>query len=262
MAIESGRSQERLEGLAIPQELPILPLRRTVAFPLTGIPLTVERPESIRLVDQASLGNRMVGLVAMKVEKEGAAAPEDVYRVGTAALIQRLIKTPTGGALMLVTGLERIKILEFTQTEPFLKARVEVAPDEVQESLELEALARNTVELFGRMVHLVSSLPDELALAVANTDDPRQLLYLVASGIRLETKEAQEILEIDNVGEKLRKLNSVLSRELEVLELGKKIQSEAQTEIDKAQREYFLRQQLRAIQKELGEVDEQTKEAN
>lgn len=260
--LRSPGGEKTEEKLTIPSELPILPLRKTVAFPLSGLPLTVERPESIQLVDQASLGNRMMGLVTMKVEKEGPAGPEDMHRMGTVALIQRLIKTPGGGVLLLVVGLERIRILEFTQVQPFLKARVEVASDVVQESLELEALARNTVELFGRMVRLVSYLPDELTLAVANAEEPRQLVYLVANGIRLETADAQEILEIDDVATKLRKLNMVLSRELEVLELGKKIQSEAQTEIDKAQREYFLRQQLRAIQKELGEVDEQTKETN
>lgn len=248
--------------LEIPAELPILPLRRAVAYPLTGLPLTVERPESIQLVDQAATGNRLLGLVTMKVEKEEGATPEDVYRVGTVASILRLVKTPTGGMLVWVAGLERFRIIEFIQSQPFLRARVEPAPDRMGPSMELEALARNTVELFGRMVQLVTHLPDELTLAVVNAETPRHLVYLVANGIKVRTEEAQEILEIDDVADKLRRLNQILTRELEVLELGKKIQTEAQGEMEKAQREYFLRQQLKAIQKELGETDEQTKEIN
>jgi len=247
---------------AIPAELPILALRKTVVYPLTWTPLSVERPESIQLVDQAALGDRIVGLVTMKVEKPDKALPEDLYTVGTAAMIHRLIKTPTGGVGLIVQGIERIRIKEFTQREPYLKARVEAAPDREEESLEVEALSRNTLELFRRLVSLVSYLPDELTVAIINAEAPRQLVYLVANGVRMETEAAQQILEIDDVVEKLRRLNSILSRELEVLELGKKIQTEAQEEIEKTQREYFLRQQLRAIQKELGEVDEQTKEIN
>jgi len=247
---------------AIPAELPILALRKTVVYPLTWIPLSVERPESIQLVDQAALGDRVIGLVTMKVEKPDKALPEDLYTVGTAAMIHRLIKTPTGSVGLIVQGIERIRIKEFTQREPYLKARVEAAPDREEESLEVEALSRNTMEFFRRLVSLVSYLPDELTVAILNADAPRQLVYLVANGVRMETEAAQQILEIDDVVEKLRKLNSFLSRELEVLELGKKIQTEAQEEMEKTQREYFLRQQLRAIQKELGEVDEQAKEIN
>ncbi len=256
---QSAGLTDQSEAPKIPRELPILPLRNTVAFPLTGIPLSVQRPESVQLVDQAALGDRMLGLAAMRAPKADRAEPEDVYGVGTAASIHRLIKSPSGDAGLLVLGLERIRILEFTQSEPYLVAKVEVIPDIVEEGIELEARVRNTTELFSRLIQLTTSIPDEMALAIANADDPRQLLYMVANLIRVDTEAAQEILEMDRVDEKLERLNAILRREIEVLELGKKIQTEAREEMEKTQREYFLRQQMKAIQRELGDVDEQTK---
>jgi len=248
---------------AIPAELPILPLRKTVVYPLTFLPLTVERPETVKLIDDAVLGNRIVGLVTVRNEEADRATPADLYSTGTAAVIHRAVKSPSGSVGVIVQGMERIKPAEFTQTEPYLKARIEVIPDEEgDESLEVEALSRNTMDLFQRLVSLVSYLPNELMLAVLNTEAPRQLVYLVANAVRIETEDAQQILEIDSVKDKLHKLNAVLGRELEVLELGQKIKDQAQSEMEKTQREYFLRQQLKAIQQELGEQDEQTKEMN
>ncbi len=256
--------QEGEEGrLAIPGELPILPLRKTVVYPLTFLPLTVERPETVKLIDDAVLGNRIVGLVAVRNEEADRATPADLYSTGTAAVIHRAVKSPTGSVGVIVQGIERIRPTEFVQTEPYLRASIEVAPDEEEkESLEVEALSRNTIELFQRMVSLVSYLPNELMAAVLNTEAPRQLAYLVANAVRIETRDAQQILEINSVKDKLHKLNAVLGRELEVLELGQKIKDQAQSEMEKTQREYFLRQQLKAIQQELGEQDEQTKEMN
>jgi ATP-dependent Lon protease len=249
------------EGLAdIPSELAILPLRSVVVYPLTALPLTVGRPRSIRLIDDAVLGKRVIGLVAAKDQEQDDSGPDDVYQVGTAALVHRLRKAPDGTVILLVQGLERIKIREFTQTEPYLKARVEVAPDTVEDTVEVEALMRNIVELFRRLVALVPHIPDELIMLALHVDDPRQLAYAIATYMRMDLDDAQEILEIDEVTEKLRKLTIILNRELEVLELGKKIQAEAQTEMTKVQREYFLREQLKAIKKELGEEDEQTME--
>ncbi len=247
---------------AIPAELPILPLRRTVVYPLTFLPLTIERPETVKLVDDAVLGNRIVGLVTVRNEEADRATPEDLYSIGTAAVIHRAVKSPTGSVGVIVQGMERIRPLEFLQTEPYLKARVEVIPDEEEESLEVEALSRNTMELFQRYVSLVPYLPNELMVAVLNTDAPRQLVYLVANAIRIETEDAQQLLEIPSVKDKLHRLNTMMSRELEVLELGQKIKDQAQSEMEKTQREYFLRQQLKAIQHELGEEDEQAKEVN
>jgi ATP-dependent Lon protease len=256
---------QEAEGLAqaIPSELPILPLRKTVVYPMTFLPLTIERPETIKLVDDAVLGNRMVGLVTVKNLEADRATPSDLYSVGTAAVIHRAVKSPTGAVGVIVQGLERIRPTEFTQQEPYLKATIEVIPEkDAEESLEVEALSRNTIDLFQSMVSLVPYLPSDLMVAVLNTDAPLQLVYMVANAIRIETEDAQAILEIDSVKEKLRKLNVVLSRELEVLQLGQKIKDEAQSEMESMQKEYFLRQQLKAIQKELGEEDEQTKEVN
>ena len=261
--LESKVTAENLanEGLAdIPSELAILPLRNVVVYPLTALPLTVGRPRSIRLIDDAVLGKRMIGLVAAKDPEQDDSGPDDVYQVGTAALVHRLRKAPDGTVILLVQGLERIKIREFTQSEPYLKARVEVAPDFVEDTVEVEALMRNIVELFRRLVALVPHIPDELIMLALSVDDPRQLAYAIATYMRMDLDDAQEILEIDEVTEKLRKLTIILNRELEVLELGKKIQAEAQTEMTKVQREYFLREQLKAIKKELGEEDEQTME--
>jgi len=257
--LESKRVAD--EGLAdIPSELAILPLRNVVVYPLTALPLTVGRPRSIRLIDDAVLGKRMIGLVAAKDPEQDDPGPDDVYQVGTAALVHRLRKAPNGTVILLVQGLERIKIREFTQSEPYLKAEVEVAPDFVEDTVEVEALMRNIVELFRRLVALVPHIPDELIMLALHVDDPRQLAYAIATYMRMDLDDAQGILEVDEVTEKLRKLTIILNRELEVLELGKKIQAEAQTEMTKVQREYFLREQLKAIKKELGEEDEQTME--
>ncbi len=246
----------------IPEELPILPLRGVVVYPLMVLPLTVGQPRSVRLVDEVVVGDRLVGLVASKDPELDEPTPDEVYQVGTVALIHRLIKSPDGTLRIIVQGLERVHIDEWTTDEPYLKAKVsemaDVLPED--EDVESEALMRNVVDLFGRLVALVPHLPDELMMAAAGTDDPRQLVYLISTSMRMELQDAQEILELDQVTDKLRRLTNILNRELEVLELGKKIQSEAQSEMEKMQREYFLREQLKAIQRELGESDEQQME--
>ncbi|MCX7837950.1 MAG: endopeptidase La [Anaerolineae bacterium] len=245
----------------IPAELPVLPLRGTVVYPLTVIPLSVGQPRSIELVDDtARTPNRMVALVTMKDEKIEEAGPNDVYTVGTAATILRLLRAPDNTIRLIVQGIERIQIEEFTATEPYLRARVRVRPDVLEKSLQEEALVRNTIELFRRLVSLASYLPEELLVAALNAEDARQLVYMLATTIRMELKDAQEILEIDKVADKLIKLNALITKEIEVLELGRKIQSQAQGELEKTQREYILREQLKQIKKELGEEDEQSLE--
>jgi ATP-dependent Lon protease len=257
------QQQDDMGISAVPAELPILPLRQTVVYPLTFLPLSIERPETVKLIDDVVLGSRVVGLVTVKNPEAGKATPEDLYPVGTAAVVHRAVKSPTGHVGIIVQGLERIRPTEFIQTEPYLKARIEIIPDEEEEeSLEMEALSRNTIELFQRLISLVSYLPSELTVAVLNAEESRQLVYMVASAVRMDTEAAQEILEIDPVKDKLRKLNVILTRELEVLELGQKIKDEAQSDMEKTQKEYYLRQQLKAIQRELGEEDEQAKDVN
>jgi ATP-dependent Lon protease len=259
---EEVEQKDDQSALAIPAELPILPLRNTVVYPQTFLPLSIERTETVRLIDDVVLGNRMVGLVTVKNPGADRAMPEDLYSMGTAAVVHRAVKSPTGSVGVIVQGIERIRTTEFIQVEPYLKASIEVIPDEEEESLEVEALSRNTIDLFQRLVSLVSYLPSEITMAVLNSEAPRQLAYMVANAMRIETEDAQQLLEIDSVKDKLHRLNAVLTRELEVLELGQKIKDEAQADMEKTQREYFLRQQLKAIQRELGEEDEQAKEVN
>ncbi|HDN81093.1 MAG: endopeptidase La [Chloroflexi bacterium] len=257
---EETRPRTEESSVSIPGEMAILPLRKVVAYPLTVFPLSVGQPRSIKLVDDAVVGNRMIGLVAAKSADIPEPGPNDIYWTGTAAIIHRMLKAPDGTLRLIVQGVERIKIEEFIQEVPYLKAKVKPAPDIVEKTIEVEALMRNCVELFRRLVSLVPHLPEELMMAVINVDDPRQLVYLIATTIRMEVKDAQELLELDHVKDKLHKLNALLTRELEVLELGRKIQSQAQAEMEKMQREFFLREQLKAIKKELGEEDEQALE--
>jgi len=248
-------------AIDIPNELAILPLRGVVLYPMTALPLTVGQPRSVQLVDDAALQRQMICLVATKNEEVEEPGPDDVYRVGTAAVVHRLRKAADGTILLFVQGIERIRIVEFTRTKPYLKARVELIPEKVEDSIELEALSRNILDLFRRLVNLVPHIPDEMMMMVMNIEDPRQLAYLVATSLRMDIADAQEVLELDDVRDKLRKLTTILTRELEVLELGKKIQTEAQSEMEKVQREYFLREQLKAIKRESGEESEQTVEA-
>jgi ATP-dependent Lon protease len=248
------------EGPIIPETLAILPLRGVVVYPLTFQALSVGQPRSIQLVDEATVKKQMIGLVTARDGEKEEPGPGDVYEMGVAAAIHRMIKAPDGTIRLLVQGIERIHIDAWTGEEPYLQARVSPMPDKVEESLEVEALTRNAVDLLRRLVSLVSQLPDELLMAALNLDDPRQLVYFIATNIRMEIPNAQAILEIDSVREKLLKLTNLMTKELEVLELGRKIQSDAQSEMEKMQREYFLREQLKAIKKELGEEDEQTVE--
>lgn len=263
IAPTAGRSPPEVEDareaslVEIPDVIPILPLRGTVVYPLTAQPLNIGQPRSVRLVEDAVGSQQIIGLVASKDPELEEPMPGEIYSVGTAAIIHRLFKPPDGTIRVIVQGLERIRITEYVENEPYLQARVEVAPDIVEETTEVEALRRKIGEGFREVVSLVPSIPDELMMFTVNTDDPRQLVYTVANYIRIDLEDAQEILELDSVTDKARQLLGVLTKELEVLELGRKIQSEAQSEMEKVQREFFLREQLKAIQRELGEGDEQ-----
>jgi len=238
------------------QLLPVLPLRGTVVFPLTVVPLAAAQPRSLRLIDHVMSGNRNVALVMQKDAEQEGAGPNDVLEVGTIATIHQMMRVPDGSVRLAVQGLERMRVIEFTQEEPFLMARVVRAPEVVDETVEVQALTRNTLELFQRLVSLVSHLPDELVTAALNVDEPRHLVYLVATHLRMEPEERQRLLELESVREKLASLNAFIAKELDVLELGKKIQTDVQEELSKTQREYYLREQLKAIQKELGEGGE------
>jgi ATP-dependent Lon protease len=237
-------------------ELPVLPLRGTVVFPLTVVPLAAAQARSLRLIDHVMSGDRTVALVMQKDAELEGAGPDDVYRVGTIATIHQMMRVPDGTVRLAVQGNERMELVEFTAEEPFLVARVRRAPEGVDESVEVDALTRNTLDLFQRLVSLVAHMPDELVTAALNVDDPRHLVYLVATNLRMDAEERQRLLELNSIRDKLTALNTFIAKELDVLELGKKIQSDVQEELGKNQREYYLREQLKAIQRELGESSE------
>ncbi|MBZ0281065.1 MAG: endopeptidase La [Anaerolineae bacterium] len=254
---ESSDMDETSVQPVVPPELPILPLRGLVVYPQTAIPLTVGQPRSIKLVDDVVAGNRLIALVAAKDPEMETPGPDDVYRVGTMASIHRLFRAPDGTIRLLVQGLARIEVDEYTETEPYLRAKIHPNRETIEDTLEVEALVRNVVDLFTRLAELVPSIPGELISSALNVEDPLQLVYAIATYIRISLEDAQEILELESTDAKLRRLMGILTKELEVLELGRKIQTEAQSEMEKVQREYYLREQLKAIQRELGEGDEQ-----
>ena len=245
---------------ASPDIVPILPLRGVVVFPQTAVPLTIGQPRSVKLVDDAVAGTRFIGLVAAKDPGIESPGPEDLYSIGTLATIHRLLRAPDGTIRLLVQGVERFKLVEFTQTEPYLMARIERLPETVETGIEIDALARNARDQFATIAELIPSFPRELVSSITSIEDPLQTVYSIVNFQRIELDEAQKLLEIDSVTEKLKRLISFLVRETEVLQIGQKIQNEARSEIDKVQRDYFLREQLKAIQKELGERDEQSVE--
>jgi ATP-dependent Lon protease len=245
----------------IPDVLPILPLRGVVVYPHTGVPLTIGQPRSVTLVDEVVAGDRLLGLVTSRDPDMETPGPDDLYQIGTVARVDRLFRAPDGTIRLLVHGAMRFKLGEFVQEEPYLKANIEKYPEfSDEDSIELEAMARNAQTQFQRIAEIIASIPQELVASVLNLDDPLQTVYTIANFQRMDLEDAQNLLEIDTVSEKLHTLTNVLAREIEVLELGQKIQNEARGEIEGMQREYFLREQLKAIQRELGEQDEQTEE--
>jgi ATP-dependent Lon protease len=255
-------SEDRLDELEIPSELPVLPLKETVVFPQSMTPLAIGQERSIKLVEDAVDGARLLALVTVENAEPDQSGWDDLHEIGTAAVIHKLIRVPDGTLRILVQGVRRIRLDRRIKDEPYLVGEFVEVPDEVEETPEVEALTRNVQMLFGRVIAAVPYLPDELELAAANVDDPNALSYLVASTLRLKTDEKQQLLELTDAGERLREISRILNRELEVVELGSKIQSQVQSEMEKGQREYFLRQQLKAIQEELGEGDAEQAELN
>ena len=264
--LSSAEDEETSSDIAdtehLPDNLPVLPLKETVVFPDTMMPLAVGQPRSVRLIDDVLARDRIMAVVAVKTEDVEVPTPADCYAVGTLVSVQKMIKAPDGTLRIVVQGIRRLFVSEYVAEEPFLMARVEELPDVLEEGKELEALQRNLVSIFLQIVKLVPYLPEELQMAAVNIEDPATLGYFIASTMRMKTAEKQELLEEVDVAKRLRRLTGILNRELEVLELGTKIQSQVQSEIDKNQREYFLRQQLKTIQDELGEVDETQAEVN
>ncbi len=247
--------------IEIPSTLAVLPLKDTIVFPGSLTPLAIGQERSVRLIDDV-VGDepRIVALVTARGDEVEEPSWDDLYEIGTAAIVDKMIKVPDGTLRVLVRGLERVRLERRLQDEPYLVGEFTTVPDVLVESDEVEALSRNVQTLFQRIIELVPYLPEELQLALANVEDPSALCNFVASLLRIKTEEKQQLLELADVEARLRELLRLLNRELELLELGSKIQSQMQSEIEKGQREFFLRQQLKAIQEELGEGDEQQAE--
>ncbi len=256
-----GRTQEVPVGTSLPDALPVLPLKDSVPFPEMLTPLAVGQPRSIELVNDVLGGNRMLAMVASRDSDVEDPGPEDLYTVGVAGVVARMLKVPDGSLRILVQGGQRVELGETVQRDPYLIARVAPAPDVLEPSAELEALFRNVQQTFTQIVEQVPYLPEELQLAVANVDDPAELAHMIAGSLRIKTGERQQLLEERDVARRLRRLSELLAREAELISIGSKIQSQVESEIDKGQREFFLRQQMKAIQEELGEVDEAAAEA-
>jgi ATP-dependent Lon protease len=247
--------QEQTDAVTFPATLPVLPLKETVVFPESMTPLAIGQDRSVRLIEDVVSGDRLLALVTVRDEQADPPGWDDLYDIGTAAVVHKMIKVPDGTLRILVQGLSRIKLERRLQDEPYLVGEFSELPDELEESREVEALTRNVQGLFARIIGLVPYLPEELQIAAANVDDPSALCNLVASTLRLKTEEKQLLLEQADVHARLHSVAGILNRELEVYELGSKIQSQVQEEMEKGQREFFLRQQLKAIQDELGEGD-------
>jgi ATP-dependent Lon protease len=247
---------------SLPATLPVLPLRETVPLPDGLTPLAIGQERSVQLVNDVLAGNRMLVMVASRNPEIENPGPDDLYTVGVAGAIARMVKVPDGTLRILVQGTQRVRIDNWVRRTPYLVAEVSEVPDVVDETPELTALMRNVQGTFSNIVDEVPYLPEELQVAVANIDDPSALSNLITGSLRLRTEEKQELLEEIDVARRLRRLVDILARELEVISIGTRIQSQVQSELDKTQREYVLRQQLEAIRKELGEFDESAQEAS
>jgi len=259
MPIEVARAGDLAEAVTAeaprPDALPVLPLRDQVAYPDTLTPLAIGVERSVRLVNDIMSGERQLILAAARDPEVEEPGPDGLHTVGVAGFVARMLRVPDGTIRIVVQANERVRITDWVAEEPYLVAKIESLPDEVSESQELEALTRNVQRSFVEIIEEIPYLPEELQLAVTNIEDPSALSHLIAGALRIATDEKQELLEEVDVTKRLRRLSEILAREVEVIQLGSKIQSQVQSEIDKGQREYFLREQMKAILKELGESD-------
>ncbi|MGH7398693.1 MAG: endopeptidase La, partial [Candidatus Rokuibacteriota bacterium] len=250
-------------GTPIPEQVPILPLRDTVLLPQSALPLGAGRESSVRLLEDVIRGGRLIGVFTQRDPTTEDPQQSDLHRVGTLATVHKVLKQPDGTVRLVVQGLHRVRISEVVQVRPYLTARIVEVPDVAPPAgdLETEALARNALNLFRQVVELSPMLPDELATAVQSVTQPDRLGDLIAATLpALTTQVKQELLETPDVKARLARLVSVLTKEAEVLALGSKIQSQVESEVGRSQREYYLREQLKAIQKELGQADDRTEE--
>ncbi len=257
IGIEQPQAERKM-----PPQVPLLPVRDVVVYPFMILPLFVGRDKSIRAVDEALSRERLILLAAQRNAEAEDPGPEELYPVGTVAMIMRMLKMPDGRVKILVQGVSRARILEFTRREPYFEAKIaEVTEPEVApQGLEVEALIRSVKEQIQKGVNLGKGVSPDVLVIINNLEHPGRLADLVASNLDLKVEQAEQILEIFDPVERLKKLSELLGKEIEVLEMQHKIQSQAREEMDKTHREYYLREQLKAIQKELGEADERGQE--
>jgi ATP-dependent Lon protease len=253
-AIEKEKERLMTEPVAI------LPVKSTIVFPALVTSLMVAEARHTKLIDETLMAGKPLGLFTQKDSELDEPEPKDVYQIGTAGQILKMLRFPDGSVRFLVQGLSRIKLNTITQTEPYWKANVEVCDEIYTPSIEIEALVRNIMDQLGKVIKLAPYLPDDLQVSAYNTTDPARLADLIASNLNASISEKQEILETLDVKQRLYKVMMMISKELQILEMSRKIQSEAASEMGKSQREYILREQLKAIQRELGETDDRTME--
>jgi len=244
------------DRLFIPAELPILPLRGTVAYPDLVMPLIVGREKSIRLIDDAMAKDKMIGIITQKNPDIEDPDIEDLYTIGTVATIMKMVKMVDGSQRIVVQGICRFKLVEFTEREYTLKAKILPIFEEYQRDIEIDAMYLNLKNLYKKAVEMAPYLSSELAQIASKVENPGNLSDLIASTINISVSEKQEILETIDLKERLKKVTILLNREVETLELSSRIQTHVKEGIDKTQREYYLREQLKAIQKELGESED------
>lgn len=242
--------------------IPVQPLKNTIVLPYTASPLVIGKKKSVAAVQSAMERDRIIGTFLIKTEfsKGEEVGFDDIYHIGTAVGILKLVKMPDSSLRLLVQGLKKIRLGEITQTEPYLIGQIEIVEETYVKTNRTEALLRNLNDNFQRIVALSSYLPDELGSAVSNLEDPFSVVYMIASIINIKAEERQRILEAEGLELKVQQLLALLNKEIQILELGGKIQSEVADEISKSQREYFLREQMKAIKKELGESSAQEAE--
>ncbi|HJX59885.1 MAG TPA: endopeptidase La [Thermodesulfobacteriota bacterium] len=248
------------EKIVVPNELPVLPLRGTVLYPDLILPIMVGRKKSVKLIDDAMDGDRIIGIITQKRSEIEEPKESDLYSVGVAALILRMIRELDGSQRVIVQGVSRIKVKEYSQKDPYFKVRCDTLEENFLPGVEIDALVMNLKNLFQRAVELAPYLTAELGTMVNNIKSPAILSDLVASNLNISTAEKQAILETFDVRERLTKVHLHLNKEIQVLELGNKIQSQVKEDMDRTQREYYLREQMKAIKKELGELDEHSTE--
>ncbi len=257
--IEQQKNEKEIE---IPDNLPVLPVRDVVVFPYMILPLFVGREMSIKAIEHSLDTNRMILLLTQKDLNIENPTPDDLYTIGTVGIIMRMLKLPDGRVKILVQGLSKARILSYSQTEPFFKANIERIIEKKPKTLTIEdeAQIRTVKEQLERAVSLGKTILPDIMGVVENIEDAGRLADLVVSNLGLNTEHAQEVLELTDPIQRLKRVSEILEREIELLIVQQKIQSEARGEINKTQREYFLREQLKAIQKELGDIDERAEE--